>query len=104
MWPDSPEVIGPNPRDAGVDKPYTRAKCDMISKNIIKVLKDNSTLDDPNNKNNDNYWYFKVYYSPAFENMMYQAKLDSKKYTKWVTNYFSDKAYKPDYISPFNGN
>jgi len=35
------------------------------------VLKDNSTLEDPNNKKNDNYWYFKVYYSPAFENMMY---------------------------------
>ena len=51
----------------------------------------------------DNFYGFKIYYAPAFDNRLYQEDLDSDQYSKWVTKFMA-KDYGAHFISPFSAN
>jgi len=72
LWPYSDEVKGEvfTTQIGSQIQEYNRDDCDKISFTILDVLR-NHTLDNPNESNDtyydDKYWYFKVYWGPAFE-------------------------------------
>ena len=98
MWPDDERVEGPNPGDPKNPwrKPYTRTQCDQISKNIVHVLKNSHILEDPlvnGTYLDDAFFYFKIYYSPAYDGRQYQASTSDYDYAAWVLNYMASKDY-----------
>ena len=80
LWPRSEEVKGVvtsldiNP----VKELYSRDRCNNISNLILATMK-NHTLSKPSEDEtsyfDDNYHYFKVYWSPAFDGLQYQESL-----------------------------
>lgn len=81
MWPVNEEIQGSveafevNARS----KIYTRDQCNNLSTLILNTLRDH-TLQAPNEDEttffDDDYHYFKVYWSPAFDNRQYQEDLN----------------------------
>ncbi len=76
LWPYSDEVKGDflTAESVSVLKKFTRNDCNELSVTILKVLR-NHTLSKPEENNSsyfdDNYNFFKVYWSPAFEGRQY---------------------------------
>jgi len=94
MWPENEKVTG--------EFGFNRNNCEQLSKNIYKVI--NSSVDDGSgNKLNDKFWYFTIYYSPAFDAKRYQEHLSANDYTQWVRSYLQG-GYGPDSLSPFSSN
>lgn len=52
---------------------------------------------------NDDFWYFKMHYSPAYENRLYQADLTEEEYAAWAVAYLKG-GYGVDSMSPFSAN
>lgn len=74
---------------------------------VLSVLR-NNTLSKPNEDNtsyyDDEYWYFKTYWSPAFEARQYQETLSEFEYASWMLDYIFNETIEMDYLSPFSAN
>jgi hypothetical protein len=72
LWPNSTDIKGEyiSQDKNGVNVTFSKDECDNLSLLILNVLR-NHTYSKPDQDNtsfyDDNYWYFKVYWSPAFD-------------------------------------
>jgi len=100
MWPESTKVDGPNP--TSISQRFTRDRCNELSKTIAKVVRDHSLVS-AGEYLDDAFWYFSIYYSPAFDSQIYQEDISTDNYTTWVTSYMASD-FHADFISPFSAN
>ena len=93
MWPESDQVLGPDPSNESRD--INRSFCDQLNKDWVKKIK--SAGSDASYKD------FFIYFSPALDNRALQTGLDQNRYASWVLSYTSSD-YSPDFLSPFSSN
>jgi len=81
MWPVNDEIKGsvtPFALSGDETKNFTRDMCNDLSVTILEVLKTHE-LSQPNEDNttyfDDDFHYFKVYWSPAYDGRQYQEGL-----------------------------
>jgi hypothetical protein len=80
MWPYSDEVRGSARAFGSSTKviPYNNNTCNAISLRILEVLRMHKLADalgSPDDYTDDNYYYFSVHWSPAFDGRRYQEHL-----------------------------
>lgn len=68
----------------------------------------NHTLSAPSEDNttffDDEYYYFSVYWSPAYDNRQYQEGLTEFEYASWALDYILNTTIEMDYLSMFSSN
>ena len=96
MFPESERVQGENPELGSSGDAVGWKECNQYAINIAqRIVSARSDV--------DNFFGFKIYYAPAYDNKLYQETLDSDQYSKWVTK-FLGKEYGAHFISPFSAN
>lgn len=109
MWPVSDEIGGRvfTQQIGASSQNFTRDECNQLSTNILSVLR-NHTLAKPDEDNttyyDDNFYYFKVYWSPAYEARQYQESMKELEYASWVLDHVFESDIEIDFMSPFSGN
>ena len=108
MWPYS-EKIGGKVDTIVFDRiyDYNNDTCNNISVRIMEVLRDSRLVDSELSQTDfydDNYWYFKILWSPAFDGRLYQEELTDYEYAAWVMDHIFNLTYEMDFIAPFSAN
>lgn len=108
MWPYSEKIEGKVDTivfDRIYD--YNNDTCNNISVRIMEVLRDSRLVDSERSQTDfydDNYWYFKILWSPAFDGRLYQEELTDYEYAAWVMDHIFNLTYKMDFLAPFSAN